>query len=606
MASVANPGPAQAASLELGVIGNCQISALIDDRGRIVWSCLPRFDSDPVFCKLLAGSEAQAERGFYEVELVDQVRSEQRYVPNTPILETILEDQHGGRVKVTDFCPRFEQYDRVFHPITIVRYVEPLAGSPRVVARLRPAAEYGALTPETSFGSNHIRYIMPGLTLRLTTDLALNYVMEETPFVLDRPITLLLGPDESLRDSVVTTGRRFFEMTRDYWLRWVRGLAVPFEWQEAVIRAAITLKLCTFEDTGAVIAAMTTSIPEAPGSGRCWDYRFCWLRDSYFTVNALNRLGATRTMEAYLRYIVNVSVASDGGVLQPVYGITGEQQLTERVVESLSGYRGDGPVRVGNQAWEQVQNDVYGSVVLSAAHVFFDSRLTQRGDQELFRLLEAVGERAVERHDQPDAGLWEYRGRRRVHTFSSLMCWAACDRLERIAKRMGASDRARYWHEQAERIRAVINREAWNAEQQCFTEAFGRPELDASMLLMEELGFVAADDPRYQSTFATIEANLRRGDHLFRYRAEDDFGAPENAFNICTFWYINALASVGRRDEARALFENILSCRTRLGLLSEDLNTETGELWGNYPQTYSLVGIILAAIRLSESWEKAF
>jgi GH15 family glucan-1,4-alpha-glucosidase len=600
------PVSGRAASLELGVIGNCQISALLDDRGRVVWSCLPRLDSDPVFCTLLAEGPSQAARGFYEVELIDLARSEQRYIPNTPILETILEDRHGGRVKVTDFCPRFEQYDRVFHPVAIARYVEPLAGSPRVVVRLRPAAEYGAQKPETTFGSNHIRYMMPGLTLRLTTDLSLNHIMEEKPLVLDRPVTLILGPDESLQDSVVTTGRRFFEKTRDYWLRWVRGLAVPFEWQEAVIRAAITLKLCTFEDTGAVIAAMTTSIPEAAASGRCWDYRFCWLRDSYFTVHALNRLGATRTMEAYLRYIVNVSVASDGGVLQPVYGITGEQRLTERIVASLSGYRGDGPVRVGNQAWEQVQNDVYGSVVLSAAHVFFDARLTQQGDAELFRLLERIGERAVERHDQPDAGLWEYRGRQRVHTFSSLMCWAACDRLGRIATRTGATDRARYWHDQAERIREVIHREAWDESRQCFTEAFGRPELDASMLLMNELGFIAADDPRYQSTVAAIEQDLRRGDHLFRYKADDDFGSPENAFNICTFWYINALASVGRREEARALFENILSCRTRLGLLSEDVDPQTGELWGNFPQTYSLVGIILAAIRLSEPWEKAF
>ncbi len=233
------PGAGRTASLELGVIGNCQISALLDDRGRMVWSCLPRFDSDPVFCTVLADGPDQTVRGFYEVELIDLARTEQRYVPNTPILETILEDKRGGRVKITDFCPRFEQYDRTFHPVEIVRYVEPLAGSPRVVVRLRPAAEYGALAPETTFGSNHIRYVMPELTLRLTTDLSLNHVMEETPFVLDRPVTLILGPDESLRDSVVTTGRRFFELTREYWLRWVRGLAVPFEWQAGNINPAL-------------------------------------------------------------------------------------------------------------------------------------------------------------------------------------------------------------------------------------------------------------------------------------------------------------------------------------------------------------------------------
>ncbi|MFU8821617.1 MAG: glycoside hydrolase family 15 protein [Gammaproteobacteria bacterium] len=594
------------ASLELAVIGNCQVGALVDELGRMVWACMPRFDSNPVFCALLAGGDQPVERGIFEVVLEDFVRAEQSYVTNTPILETWLYDAHGGCIKIVDFAPRFEQFERTFHPVMFIRHLEPVAGNPRVTVRLRPAGDYGAEDARQTFGSNHIRYVLPDLTLRLTTDASLTHVREERPFRLSRPLSFILGPDESLQESVARTSRLHFEETRSYWQGWVRGLAVPFEWQEAVIRAAITLKLCSFDDTGAIIAAMTSSIPEAPGSARNWDYRYCWLRDSFFVVHALNRLGATRTMEAYLGWILDVAAASDGHGLQPVYDISGEAELTETIVEHLPGYRGMGPVRVGNQAFEQVQNDVYGAVVLASAQVFFDRRLTTAAGPEQLEMLEQIGRRAVELFDKPDAGIWEYRGRARVHTFSSIMCWAACDRLARISEHLGDGTRATGWREAADRIHAVICTRAWDEEQGCFTESFDGRSLDASMLLISDLGFLEKDDPRFRRTVECLEKHLLRGKHMFRYGEADDFGEPETAFNICTFWYINALAEIGRTDEARVLFEEMLKCRTRLGLLSEDLDVRTGQLWGNFPQTYSLVGIILGAIRLSKPWEDAF
>jgi GH15 family glucan-1,4-alpha-glucosidase len=414
----------------------------------------------------------------------------------------------------------------------------------------------------------------------------------------------VLGPDESIVDDVATVAHEAFRSTRDYWRSWVRGLSIPYEWQEAVIRAAITLKMCTFEDTGAVIAAATTSIPEAPDSGRNWDYRYCWLRDSYFVVQALNRLGVTKTMSGYLRYIFDVSL-NHGEDLQPVYAISGSADLTEREVTSLAGYRGMGPVRVGNQAYEQIQNDSYGAIVLAATQHFFDWRLANRGDLEQFRQLEQLGEKAVELFDQPDAGLWEYRGRAQVHTYSALICWCAADRLIKVARLLGATDRAEYWTEHAERMHAVIYESAWNEERNAFTEGFANDHLDASLLTMHSLGFVTADDPRFLATVDATGKELKRGRHLFRYGQADDFGLPENAFNICTFWYIEALAATGRAAEAREMFEDMLACRNPLGLLSEDLNPETHELWGNFPQTYSMVGIINSARILSESWESA-
>jgi GH15 family glucan-1,4-alpha-glucosidase len=597
-------------SLELGAIGNANVGALVDHSGEIVWACLPRLDSDAVFCSLLrerrkAGDGAGEDFGFLAVDLADLARSEQEYVPNTPVLVTRLYDDKGGAIEITDFAPRFQAFGRLFSPSELVRLVRPLAGSPRICVRVRPARDYGHGRPQKTWGSNHVRYLGGDYVMRLTTNCSITAVLEETPFVLRRPFALLLGPDETPQGSPPDVARHFYEQTVDYWLDWVRDLSIPYEWQEEIIRAAITVKLAAFDDTGAIIAALTTSIPEAAASGRNWDYRYCWLRDAYFVVNALNRLNATRTMERYLGYIINVAARSNG-VLQPVYTVSGAPELEERETDSLPGYRGMGPVRVGNQAWRQVQNDVYGSAVLAATHAFFDRRLIALGNEALFRQLEPLGERAVAAHDKPDAGLWELRGSARVHTFSSVMCWAACDRLAKIALRLRLPDRAAYWRAHADRLHRVVCERAWNAKRGSFVAIFDGTALDASLLLLNELGFLRADDPRFAATVAAIEKELRRGDQVFRYSEPDDFGAPANAFIVCTFWYVDALAALGRREEARQLFEATLASRNRLGLLSEHIDPSSGELWGNFPQTYSMVGLINSATRLSIPWQQAF
>ncbi|MDK9726274.1 MAG: glycoside hydrolase family 15 protein [Sterolibacteriaceae bacterium MAG5] len=597
-------------TLDLGLIGNCTVGALIDGRAEMNWACLPRFDGDAAFCSLLRERGAHGEAddfGYFAIDLADFERAEQEYLDNTAVLVTRLYDRHGGAVEVTDFAPRFRHYGRLFRPMTLVRIVRRLAGSPRIAVRLRPASDYGAQRPGTTWGSHHVRYLMgSGLVLRLTTDASITAVLQETPFFLEDTVTLILGPDESLHEAVGEVGSRFLEETVQYWREWVRSLAIPFEWQDAVIRAAITLKLNAYDDSGAIIAAMTTSIPEAAGSPRNWDYRYCWLRDGYFVVNALNRLGATRTMERYLSYILNVAASAADAALQPVYGIDGRATLEEREVATLPGYRGNGPVRVGNQAYQQIQHDVYGSAILAATHVFFDRRLARRGDAALFHRIEPLGERAVAMHDQPDAGLWELRGSTRVHTFSSVMCWAACDRLARIAAHLGLSGRAGYWRDHADRIHATICRRAWNPKRGCFASTFEGEGMDASLLLLAEVGFLDAADPRFAAVVAAVEQDLRRGDFVFRYVEKDDFGEPENAFIICTFWYVNALAALGRRDEAHALFEKLLACRNRHGLLAEHIDPRSGELWGNFVQTYSMVGLINSAIRLSMRWDQAF
>ena len=588
--------------LDLAIIGNGRTAALVDPGSRIVWWCYPRFDSDPIFSRLLAGKE---EKGFSDVVLDDLAEYQSEYVRNTAIVSTLLIDRQGGKVKITDFVPRFRQFGRIFRPPQIFRIIEPVAGLPRITIRMRPTSDYGKPLVQRSLGSNHIRYSGEGTVIRLTTDAPLSLIDGEAPFVLTRPLHLVFGPDEPFPGDLQSTCRDFVDRTRDYWMEWVRRLSISYDWQEAIIRAAITLKLSNFDETGAIIAAHTTSIPEAPGSGRTWDYRYCWLRDAYFVVQALNRIGATRTMEEFISFTISIASKPDQE-LRPLYSVVPTNEVEETTAPNLEGYRGDGPVRVGNAAVGQAQHDTYGSVILAAMPLFFDRRLPRPGDVGLFQLLETLGERAKRKALEPDAGIWEYRGRQRVHTHSAAMCWAGCQRLSAIAKRIGLDDRAKYWDTVAQPIHTALLDQAWNEKRGAFTAAFGSDDLDASVLLLPDLGVIEVDDPRFVSTVAAMERELVREKHVMRYANADDFGLPVTAFLICRFWLIDALWSLGQREAARDLFTDALSHRNRYGLLSEDVDPQTGELWGNFPQTYSMAGLILSAMRLSRSWEDRY
>lgn len=585
-------------SLELGIIGNGTVAALVSKLGEVSWLCLPRFDGEPVFNSLLGG------RGRFAVELSGQYSATHTYHRNTAILETLLEAEDGSALRITDFAPRFTDRGRMFRPASIVRRITPVRGMPRIRLILAGETGRGAELMPTHRGVSHIRFLDDEAGFRVTTDAPIAYVMQGAEFVLDGELNFILGPDESLSDTPANLAIDWQARTEAHWRDWSRRLATPPEWQDAVIRAAITLKLCVYEETGGIVAALTTSIPEHAGSIRNWDYRFCWLRDAYFTVTALNRLSAMGTLERYVAFLRNTVARTKGGHIQPVYGIALEEILTEDIPGHLPGYRGMGPVRFGNQAAEHIQHDVYGHVVLGASQAFMDERLLAKAGPLEFEQFEAVGARAFEMYNTPDAGIWEYRGREAVHTSSAIMCWAACDRLARIAKVLGLEDRAQFWTERAQTMQETIMAEAWSPDRNAFTGAFGGEALDASVLLMAEIGFIDPLDPRYVATVERIDEELREGHHVYRYRVADDFGLPKTAFTACTFWHIDALARIGQKEKAREIFEAVLSRRTRLGLLSEDVDTQSGELWGNFPQTYSMVGIINAAARLSRHWDE--
>jgi hypothetical protein len=595
---------AHAASLDLAMIGNCAVSALVDARARVLWCCMPRFDSTPIFDALMQSANGVPESGAMALEIEGLARSEQSYDHGTAILRTRMWDGQGQCIEIVDFAPRFVTRDRVFRPAQLVRRIRPLAGRPRVRVTVRPHGSWGSEPPQVTRGSHHVRFVMPEITVRLNTSVPITFLMDGTWFALDREMSLFLGPDETMAGGIDETAREFEDQTSLHWRHWTHRLAVPLEYQDAVIRAAITLKLCQYEETGAIVAAMTTSLPEAPHSGRNWDYRFCWLRDAFFVVRALNGLSEVGTMEKYLGWLTNVlHKEAESGHVQPLYGIGLERELAESIVPHAGGYRGMGPVRIGNQAHEHFQHDTYGNIILASAQSFHDHRLFRRGDASDFAALETMGEQAWRLHDQPDAGIWELRTRARIHTSSSLMCWAACDRLAHIARRVGLPERAAFWRERADVIRGKILQFAWNDRRQAYVESFGGSELDASVLLMGEVGFLPPNDPRFISTVEAMECTLCDGHFMRRYEAADDFGRPETTFNICSFWRVDALARIGRRDEAREAFEALLARRNPMGILSEDMNPDTGELWGNFPQTYSMVGIIHGALRLSAPWD---
>eukprot|EP00741_Cyanophora_paradoxa_P005351 tig00000880_g5189.t1 len=587
--------------------------------------------------------------GFFDIQVDNFASSRQSYVPGTAILSTTLEDANGGEVEVLDFAPRFRRFGRVFRPVMIIRQLTPTKGRPRIRVRLRPTFAYGWGTPERTRGSNHIRYLLPTFTLRLTTNAPISYIADETKFVLEDKVFLILMPDESLSESPGEVVSEFLRATQEYWGIFVRGLSIPFEWQAAVIRSAITLRLSAFEETGAIVAAPTTSVADAPGPwGRTFDPRYCFLRDAYFVVTTLNELGVTNMMEGYLAWITNV-VAGFGGdadakKLQPVYGLALETRLHEKEVHRLPGYRGIGPVRVGNKAFSESQHDVYGAVILASTQMFFDERIASANrSRSLFERLEDLGAIASSLYDKADFGPFGASERAVFHTFSAVMCWAGVDRLAKIAARLGLRERAQHWGGIAAGMHPRIVGRAWEERRQTLVST-EEGEVHADLLLLPQLGFLPATDPKFLSTLAEVERRLRKGAFLVKYDrppATPRPGTPVPAASrprprppappgsatpprghgggprrptvsaTATFWYIAALAEVGRAAEARSLFEALLhSCVNDVGLLSDDLLVpgEGGpaELWGNFPQTVAHVGLINCAATLSRPWKGAF
>lgn len=594
-------------SLDLAIIGNCQYSALVNTSGSVVWACFPRFDSPSVFGALLDHTRG----GDWTIcGAGEGWQTESSYLENTCILSTRWRlPSHGDEFEVIDFAPRFYQNDRYYRPTLLVRIVRPVAGRPRIKVTCQPVFDYGLRQPRVTRGSNHITYedTQTSDRLRLTTNASVTNVTEAIPFELTRDLYFGLAWDEPFEDSFHVL-EEFLDRTNNYWRGWCKNTRVPVNYQDAVLRASMTLKLHTFQDTGAVIAATTTSIPEADGTGRTWDYRYCWVRDAAFVVRSQLRMGHSEDAERFCEYLRNLlSPGGDGnGTLQPVYRIDGRRDLSERILDHLEGYRGNGPVRVGNEAYTHEQHDVYGEVVLALAPLFYDARLLGSELAPVYEAVERLVGTAVETFSRPDAGIWEYRGRTAHHVFSKFMAWVAVDRACKIAARTGHNEQAEAWRKEADGMKKEVLAKGYSEAAGSFTGVYGDSHLDASLLLMPILGFLPMDDPRIISTIGAMHRELVEGGYVFRYRNEDGLGQQKSAFTICSAWMVESLWLAGRKEEAIAMFERLLAARNRFGLLSEDIDPDTGQLWGNFPQTYSMLGLINCAVRLSPRWDEIF
>ena len=563
------------------------------------WLCWPRPDSSFVFGPLLDEQRG----GAFTIEAIHGKPVTQAYVDATNVVRTRFEADDGV-FELYDFAPRFEQFGRYFRPTMIVRVLRLIEGAPLVRVCCKPVYDYGETVARRWLASNHIAYQDLPAPLRLTTNLPLLHVCDARPFVLTHDAHLALTWGQPIEDHLEETCERFLQRTIEYWHGWVKHTRIPREYQREVIRSALVLKLHQYEDTGALLAATTTSLPEFPGSGRTWDYRYCWLRDAYFTLDAFERIGHLEEREKFLMYLRNVA-AGHGAVLRPVYTLAGDSDMEERVLPQLSGYRGEGPVRVGNQAREHVQNDVYGEMILAISRVLLDVRLRAQpqldGTLALLRNLLAQIDATLR---EPDAGPWELRGTKQLHAFTLLTHWAGARRAAEVGRELGDQELAAMGDRLAAAARTILDEQCWSAKKGAYTQAAGRDDLDAVMLLAMHFRFMTGEDPRARTHVDAIARELRLGPLLLRrYAVPDDFGIQESAFTVVSFWLAEALFMVGRRDDARALFDHLLSLHNGLGLYSEDLLVQSGAQSGNFPQTYSHVGLINAAFRLSRSWE---
>lgn len=578
---------------QAGLIGNCSYLAHINKDTNISWLCWPRFDSSFIFGGLLDKKKG----GEFSIKPADDFQSTQYYLENTNILCTEVVTS-TGIYRITDFAPRFFQFERYFKPLMLIRKIEPVQGLPRIRVTCKPVYDYGRCKLDAYRGSNHIDYAGCDDKIRLTTNIPISYLIEEEYFILNETKYMLMTFGEPLEAPLISTSERFLTETIQYWRTWVKQSSIASFYQPFVIRSALILKIHQYEDTGAIIAASTTSLPESPGSGRNWDYRYCWLRDTYYVITALNHICHFDEMERYFHYVTDISFSEEERY-QPLYGITGKKILTELIIDELDGYMGNKPVRVGNQAYEHIQNDIYGQVLISLLPLYTDHRFIFSERKDSARWIHTVLKKIETTIDEKDAGIWEFRNFANIHCYTNLFQWAGASAAEKMARVIQDENLLKRAQKMKERASQHIE-SCYDPVRKVYTNAKDSPHLDASTLQLILMNYLPHDSQRAKDHLTALEKELKTPKGLFyRYLHSDDFGKPKTTFLICAFWYVEALACVGRMDEAVKEFENLLQYSNHLLLFSEDVDEETGDQWGNFPQAYSHVGLMNAAYRIA-------
>ena len=578
-----------------GIIWNCNSSALINEDSSIDWSCLPQFDSPSVFGKILDDQKG----GSFKIECDNSYEITQQYLKKTAILLTRF-DNGTDAFQLLDFMPRYQKDNGVYYaPPEIVRLVKLIKGNPSFKVLYDPQLEYAQGETKSYIKDDFIISVVDDQrydTLTLYTDLDKASVLNGDEIKLDEDFFFKISYNEKINPFDIEDVKFEFEKTKVYWLNWCfKTPTFDNAYNEEILRSAITLKLLTFEKTGAVLAAATTSLPETIGEVRNWDYRFCWIRDASMVIKVITKLGHLKIVKKFIDFIIDLIPDKDEK-LQIMYGISGEKMLTEKTLDHLSGYQGSKPVRIGNAAFVQKQNDIYG-ILMDAIHFQIEKYIEETDKhEELWSIVKSIVWVVEHNWKQADKGIWEFRKEDRHFTFSKLLCWVAVDRAIKISNIIQSGKSAKKWEALRTEIYEDILEHAWNEEVQAFTQSYGTEHLDASILLMEPYGFIDAKNPKYVKTVKAIEKDLSHEGLLFRYKNDDDFGTPSSSFTVCTFWFINSLYKIGEEEKSKAMFDQLLSYSNHLGLFSEDIDFKSKRLLGNFPQAYSHLALIDTAM----------
>ena len=584
-------------TLNFGIIGNCQSSALINEDSSIDWCCLPQFDSASVFAKILDTEKG----GNFKIECVEKYNTSQKYIDNTSILVTKFDDGENS-FELIDFMPRYQKENGSFYsPPEIIRFIKLIKGKPKLKVLYDPKLEYALGNTNTYVKEEFIVSVVDEKrygTLYLYTDLDKNDILERNEIEIDNNYFLSVSYNEKINPVSINQIVLDFEKTKIYWMNWCYKTPKFKNYNSEILRSAMTLKLLTFEKTGAVLAAATSSLPETIGEVRNWDYRFCWIRDASMVIKIITKLGHKKIVKNFIDFIVNL-IPDKNEKLQIMYGISGEKNLTEKILDHFAGYQNSKPVRIGNAAYSQKQNDIYG-ILMDAIHFQIDKyREDNDKHEELWSIVKLIVWVVEKNWELPDRGIWEFRNENRHFTFSKLLCWVAVDRAIKVSKIFKRKKSAKKWEILRSKIKNDIIEKGWNENKKAFTQSYGSDDLDASVLLMEQYEFIDAMDPKYISTVKAIERELSFEGLLFRYKNIDDFGKPSSSFTVCSFWFAYSLYKIGEKEKSKKYFDELLSYSNHLGLFSEDLDFKSKRLLGNFPQAYSHLALIETAMNFN-------
>lgn len=578
-----------------GLIGNCVSSALISSEASIDWLCMPDFDSPSLCARILDDENG----GSFKITGVNTIKISQEYVRHTPILKTRVETTEGI-FDIYDFMPRFVMDNQHYYcPSEIQRNIRVIFGKPRIKIHIDLRPNYAGSDVDTINEGEYLKFITKNgdyYSFYLYSSLDLNSVSRGEEIILSPVSYLVLSYHQKIIPFDADRNYVEFERTKSYWLGWVSRTKVPAAYRELVIRSMITLRLLMSHRTGAVIAAPTTSLPEAVGQERNWDYRYCWIRDASMIIELFSRLGHLNASSRYMDFILDRMLSKRENIAV-MYSIHGEKIVEEKIIPTLSGYKNSKPVRVGNAAHKQTQNDLYGELI-DTIYTYFKINHASgfEFDQELWTVVRSLANNASDVWQKPDNGIWEYRGEAQHHVFSKLMNWVAMDRAGRIAHIIGRTKYADECSLKAAVIKNDILEKGWNQECEAFTMYYGSSQADAAMLLMLRYGFLSAEDPRMIKTVEFCYRELLKNGYIMRYTRDDDFGTPESTFIVAGFWMVNALYLIGRKDEARGLFERTMATANHLGLFSEGFDPISMGQTGNFPQGYSHMSFIQSVL----------